>query len=348
MNRLKLLILFLISLNLIFAAEVKSDSLHWKTNSMFDYANEKTDDTDKTDSLTDIILLRSQMIHVPNIAGNSLLKNNPLKRQGLFYSSDKNLKFPPNEECVGFGCCFIPLTGCTMIGHNIFAKDTTKRDTTHVQVSKRKWSFGIGYTGGVCYTGDDLVAAPKEEFDLNPLRLFYWLNSLEASVYYPVTQKSAIEVGLSYGWTHLSDRSGWFEVIYPDNEMGYLQGMNSCNIKNIILSLNKIFASGFLIGGEIIYGEGITTETLTSTSWEIIRWSTVVRRCLGAGFVIKYSPIYPQRKKINILPFISFKISSAYEIWNNSPWNEYWNQKLFLGFSGIYIGIIKLNNGGAR
>ena len=206
MDRLRVLVFFLISFNLNFAEDVKPDSLHWKTNSMFDYANEKTDDTDKTDSLTDIILLRSQMIHVPNIAGNSLLKNNPLKRQGLFYSSDKNLKFPPNEECVGFGCCFIPLTGCTMIGHNIFAKDTTKRDTTHVQVSKRKWSFGIGYTGGVCYTGDDLVAAPKEEFDLNPLRWFYWLNSLEASIYYPVTQKSALEIG--GGW--------WWAEIHPD------------------------------------------------------------------------------------------------------------------------------------
>lgn len=200
MNSGKVLVLILISLNLIFAEEVNSDSLHWNIN--------------------------------------------PLKRQKLFYTSEGDLKSPPNGPCSFLlGCCFMPLAGCIMIGHHIFVKDTIKKDTIKEEQIKRpfwqKLGFGIEYSGGICCTGKDL-AKYIGEMTFDPIELIsawlYWLNSIEANIYCPVSKKSGIEGGGGWWWTCISPSKydNWKFNLFPIF-LGYRSGKFGLNLEYIFL-----------------------------------------------------------------------------------------------------------------
>jgi len=69
----------------------------------------------------------------------------------------------------------------------------------------KKLSYSIGYSGGLCYTGRDLMK--YTDFDplafMDPSNYTYWLNSIEGSITYPTNEKWGIEVGLGYGWTRI-------------------------------------------------------------------------------------------------------------------------------------------------
>ncbi|MDI6839603.1 MAG: hypothetical protein QMD71_01900 [bacterium] len=69
-----------------------------------------------------------------------------------------------------------------------------------------RWSVGVGYSPGICYTGEDLVGESQEEWDINPFRWLYWLNLVEGNVYYRINEKWEIEIGTGYGWARLKNR----------------------------------------------------------------------------------------------------------------------------------------------
>lgn len=171
-----------------------------------------------------ILLLVSvlfNLIFADETKSDSLYWNtNPLKRQRLFYSVENNPNFP-SDDCVGLGCCLIPLTGGLIIGQRIFAKDTTKKDTA--QVNKSKWGFGIGYSGRMCYTGEDLMKYLGGEmiFEHSPIELIlarlYWLNSFEGSIYYSMSKKWGIEGGGGWWWARISpsEYDNWEFNLFP-------------------------------------------------------------------------------------------------------------------------------------
>ena len=135
------------------------------------------------------------------------LKINSLKKQKLFFAAEDNWIPPswPNESsCISLGCCLMPLGGC-LIGREALKKEARPESLQSIKQPK----FSIGYTGGIYYTGRDLMKY-FSEMTFDPIELIlgrlYWLNSLEASIYYPVTQKSALEIG--GGW--------WWAEIHPD------------------------------------------------------------------------------------------------------------------------------------
>ena len=242
-------------------------------------------------------------------------------------------------ENIGLGCCLIPTTGCLIGIHNRFKKDTAKMAQKEPLESLSFWQrvrFGMGYSGGVCWTGDDLRR--YTEWTMDPFTLIgsnlYWLSSIGVSALYKVNENRLIEVGLSYGWAYLRDRVGWFKVCSIRGKKVHLRELNSCKIKHFTLSL-RISS----IRTEVNYSE--------CRSWELPGGTEVLRRCLGGGLAFEVQPRYYRHQKLRILPFVSLKIAGAAEIWNNSPWKEYWGRKLILNFSGMYGGL-RLSYGGGN
>ncbi len=128
---------------------------------------------------------------------------------GILFTSVLFKAFSQPGELYGC-CCLMPTAGC-LIGMAM------RRDTVKERIAKERWekikdlpwyrklSFGIGYSGGVCYTGEDLMK--YTDWDplawANPTYWTYWLNSIEVSVTYPMSWKWGIEVGMGYGWARI-------------------------------------------------------------------------------------------------------------------------------------------------
>jgi len=70
-----------------------------------------------------------------------------------------------------------------------------------------KLDYGIGYSGGLCWTGEDLARSFEASPIAGPFILpmyfvahLYYLNSIEVSATYPLKKGKGIEVGMGYGW----------------------------------------------------------------------------------------------------------------------------------------------------
>jgi len=95
------------------------------------------------------------------------------------------------------------------------------RDTLPVQNDSfwEKLGFGFGYSGGICYTGQDLRKSDGWKvlpWDLIAEQL-YWLNSIEGSIRYPINEKWSIGVGGGYSWANISqsEYTNWQFELYP-------------------------------------------------------------------------------------------------------------------------------------
>ena len=117
-------------------------------------------------------------------------------------------------------------TDCSLLANSQEEED---EDTLKEKLSFwRRLSFSIGYSGGLCWTGDDLMKSGPWAvlpWDLIARRL-YWLNSIEVSAIYPVNEKWGVEVGLGYGWARLEgDRwigDDWL-ISYIDINVGIIR-----------------------------------------------------------------------------------------------------------------------------
>jgi hypothetical protein len=141
----------------------------------------------------------------------------------VLYSGEEDLippTLPDDPSCLSAGCCLIPLTGSILGGQRILGKvDTVPSDTTKERI--KRWGFGIGYSGGIYYTGKDLRKSYGSESIKPPWELIaeqlYWLNSLEGSVSYTLTKLYALEIGFGYAWTNIpiSDEKNWDFELFP-------------------------------------------------------------------------------------------------------------------------------------
>mgnify|MGYP000739973724 CR=1 FL=1 len=66
----------------------------------------------------------------------------------------------------------------------------------------KKLSYSVGYSGGICYRGEDLLSSPTTLYDLIGILAcyVYLLHSIELSAIYPFGDGKGIEVGVGYGW----------------------------------------------------------------------------------------------------------------------------------------------------
>jgi len=84
----------------------------------------------------------------------------------------------------------------------------------------QKLGFGVGYSGGLCYTGRDLMKSQSNWdplFFMNPANYLYWLHLIEVSVSYPVNDKRRVQIGGGFGCTkiHQSEFDNWEFRMFP-------------------------------------------------------------------------------------------------------------------------------------
>jgi len=204
-----------------------------------------------------------------------------------------------------------------------------------------KLGFGFGYSGGICYTGQDLRKSDGWKvlpWDLIAEQL-YWLNSIEGSVTYPVNEDWGIEVGLGYEWVKTGG-TGLEPIYYMDSTTGedYSIGTGEWKLyanKLEILKTSKVFNYGI----ELIFAYPRTVESKVRLhpSYEVIEEHIVTRYCLGGSVLLRWESGLKISRLVKLVPFLSVKIGMAKEVKNNSPWE--WNDKLELNFSGLYIGL---------
>jgi len=221
----------------------------------------------------------------------------------------------------------------------------------------RKLDYGIGYSGGLCYTGRDLMK--YTDWDplafMNPSNYLYYLNSIEVSAIYPLKNGKGIEVGMGYGWAKLNDRIGWDSIFTPPDTTymyGNLGGGSDIAIKRTHAFIGKITRNR-TFGIEIEYANFGTTEVLSYyksgvSEWTTIDKSDVVRHCIGGGIYLFFKHLLGEIDRTSIFLYGGGKIAYVFEILNNSPFK--WTgveKKERLNFSGLYVGI-KLNFGGLK
>ena len=187
----------------------------------------------------------------------------------------------------------------------------------------KKLSYSIGYSGGLCWRGKDLMPYCPYMFCWEwP---FYYLHSIELSAIYPFGNGEGIEVGVGYGWARIEDA----------------RKLGDCRLNKIYLSCFK--KSGTITGGvEIILAKSISEwYTLEGEKFYISRYYA------GGGIIVKWQwEGYRYFDKFCLSPEVSLRlISFAREFKSDAPWNE--EKKIFLVFSGLYMGL-KLKIGGIK
>jgi len=207
--------------------------------------------------------------------------------------------------------------------------------------------FEIGYSGGLCWTGDNLKKANAAPLDVSAK--FYWLNSVEGSVSYPLGRGKKVKIGGGYGWTRLTNRQGL--SLYLPNEdpnTGYAYVTTSnWDLSTILLHLGFRINNSFFIGGCMNYCIASTNEHLNHHNSDIYTMDTTIsvqRKCIGAGIFCGFegSSLFENN---NLKPFIKLQLGWANEYENDAPWE--WKERLKVVLSGIFLGV-KIEIGGVR
>lgn len=173
-----------------------------------------------------------------------------------------------------------------------------------------KVSLGIGYEGGICYTGDDLK--PLSSSGLELIIPFYWSNSIKSSVYYPICEEGeefgvSIDFGVEY--VRLNNRDNSFSNAYWDFRTIY--GAISFNYNFMRLGLigqiswskdvekiyedtdNDPYTPDEIVGREFYYGDGRGYGVFYNLEKKLKQWIIGVKftftgiRYTGSG------PYYP-------------------------------------------------------
>ena len=170
---------------------------------------------------------------------------------GSIWSNANSEIIPSNKQCVEFGYCAMgiyALKGDTAKERYILtkkeeeAKPSKEREDSLMKIENpsfwKKLGVGIGYSGGIYHTGGDL--SRYTDWDplawLNPLNWTYWLNSIEADVFYQLNGKRGVEIGGGYGWTIIrqSKYDNWEFKLIPIF-FGYKLGKFIYRVKYIFL-----------------------------------------------------------------------------------------------------------------
>jgi len=142
-----------------------------------------------------------------------------------------------------------------VIGNNV--NDTTEKENN--PSFWKKLSYGIGYSGGLCYTGPDLKRY-VDGYSYDFTTIFYWLNSIEVSAVYPLENGKGIEVGMGYGWARLGgDRcvgDDW-KISYISFDIGIICSKWEYNISLCYLDAlwfkNEYYGKGWGWKGVVCY-----------------------------------------------------------------------------------------------
>ena len=204
-----------------------------------------------------------------------------------------------------------------------------------------KLSFGVGYLGGVCWASDALMESNPAPLDVSAR--FYWSNSIEGSVSYPLEEERRLTIGVGYGWVILNDRRGLYLYIpNVDPTTGYAYvDASDWNINLYNMSFKFLTNNSFYLGGAIYYCIASTEEHLTSYSSNIWLSDTTAytkRKCIGGGVLCGWEgPGKNLSRTVKLKGSLQLQIGWANEYENNSPWE--WEDKLKIIMTGVLIGI---------
>ena len=212
-------------------------------------------------------------------------------------------------------------------------------------ISKENWSFfkkieyTIGYSGGICYTGEDLRPYGNWEEGIFSIP-FYLLQSIEGGIVYPLSGKRRIEIGIGYGWHEFHDCNGWsnnFPLHDTSNSYGHLEGGGSFSFKRFTLFLYPPI-SFLKLGIELGYSILESNENLYY--YNITDEAKVIRHLFGIGAIFSTNCRILLSEHFESIILLSMKFSSDFECLRYSPFEwTHAEKKMMLYYSGPYLGI---------
>ncbi|RKZ23571.1 hypothetical protein DRQ18_00295 [bacterium] len=204
----------------------------------------------------------------------------------------------------------------------------------------KKLSYSIGYSGGLCWRGKDLMPYCPYMFCWEwP---FYYLHSIELSAIYPFGNGEGIEVGVGYGWAYWKEGGLRTDIWDYSDDLDIHLRWAIDNFKAFSLYLSFInFKNGVDIGIEIIWSKAKGKERYYE-NWDLKESLITYRKGLGGGARISFQKALIF-ENVHLIPYIQARFAMSREIDSSSPWKEIWKDRLELFFTGVYVGIkIKL------
>lgn len=224
----------------------------------------------------------------------------------------------------------------------IFSKDEVTEEHTLIEENQPFWKklgFGIGYRGGICYTGEHFM-----ENNLNLLEfsgVIYSINLIKGGLKYSLNKRVALEIGSGYVWcSKLKDRVGLIlSIPNPDPNIGYAFVVTSdwCfSGSNLFLKFYPNNSSFIEISA--YFFKASTIESLyshTSNIWASDTTAHVQRWCIG--YAVAGGLQYSKAFNGYIKPYINLQFGTGKEYKNNAPWQ--WKEKLSFGLTGLFAGL---------
>ena len=205
-----------------------------------------------------------------------------------------------------------------------------------------KVSFGIGYEGGLCWTGDAL--GRKNPVPLDITAKLYWINSIKGNITYPLKGEKKIEIGFGYGWwPRLTERVGFSLYIPSEDTLIYYSYVttNQWELSMLYLTFGLKLNPTFVVGVSVNYCNAETKEELMVEYYDSLYFvvdttAYVQRKCIGGTLFCGWegSSMFGSSQ---LKPYLKLQLGWAREYENNSPWE--WNDKLTVIMGGIFLGL---------
>ncbi|MGE3062008.1 MAG: hypothetical protein AB7T10_00005, partial [bacterium] len=209
------------------------------------------------------------------------------------------------------------------------ATDTNSISIINPQTKKEKSHFSIGYTGGICRTGQDLEKYPAEPMDI--FAASYYMSYLNFSYQINFSDKHKISLGFGFGW--LPILTNRMLVLWLSD--GTMIDATEWSISPYQYSLKYWFSKKYFVGIDVDYVIAKTKEVnLTDGNSSVI----TARKCIGGGVSFGWEEEERFLDYQRIIPYIFLKVGWANEYWNSSPW-DWGDEKLDVGLCGLYFGL---------
>jgi len=247
------------------------------------------------------------------------------QRKPVYSSSNED------DALAELGCCLIPLGGCAL-GLAI-KKDTTPKES--VRINDYKWTLGIGYNPGICWTGFGAVLQRYNGgIPIDPTASIYWLNLLEVNIQYRINPIYKLNIGGGYMWRYLKYRHSGI-VYFKDSSVGYRETNWDIYGFPLFLGIERDFKRSdfYRVQLEYYFLKAIDIEHIQNKEHLYI---SVWAQGFGASFT------FGTRQKV--FSRLSLEISSTFragyikEYKNNAPDNIVWRRVTFYPI-GMYFKI---------